>query len=137
MSPSSSLHPRRPLRFAVTLGDPAGIGPEIALRALSPPLASLAGIETLLVGERAALDAVRALAPDSAMPPIVEVEPGATSALDLPPAALALVDPVRVSRPIAFGASGVEIGLVMAPSPRARAAPSARRRSSGSTASPG
>jgi hypothetical protein len=45
----------RPLRFAVTLGDPAGIGPEIALGTLLSPLASnapLTAIETS--GERAA-----------------------------------------------------------------------------------
>jgi 4-hydroxythreonine-4-phosphate dehydrogenase len=96
----------RPLRFAVTLGDPAGIGPEIALRALSPPLASLAGIEVVLVGERAALDAIRHLVPGGEALTFVEVDAAADCPLDLPPGALALFDPVRTPRPIAFGTSG-------------------------------
>lgn len=98
----------RPRRFAVTLGDPAGIGPEIALRALLPPLAALAPVdrlETLLVGERAALDAVRHLVPGGEALRFVDVDDVADRPLDLPPGAFALLDPVRVPRNVTLGAS--------------------------------
>jgi len=96
----------RPRRFAVTLGDPAGIGPEIALRSLLPPSAPLGHVETILVGERAALDAVRPLVPGAEAVTFVDVDAAPDRAIDLPPGAVGLLDPVRAARPITFGASG-------------------------------
>jgi 4-hydroxythreonine-4-phosphate dehydrogenase len=44
----------RPL--AITMGDPAGIGPEVALRALADP--ALAGLDLVLVAHRPTVEAV-------------------------------------------------------------------------------
>jgi 4-hydroxythreonine-4-phosphate dehydrogenase len=57
-SPSGARHPQKPL--AVTLGDAAGIGPEVAARVLAARAAapaSGAGVPLLLVGARWALEA--------------------------------------------------------------------------------
>ena len=93
----------RPLRFALTLGDPAGIGPEIALRSLVEPVG---GVEIVLVGERAALDAVQALVPGEILDQVEELAPEALSTNPIPAGAIALVDPVGRRRPVELGTSG-------------------------------
>ncbi len=55
-----------PLTIAVTCGDPAGIGPEVALKALADGLP--VGVEALLVGPRAVWEEARELLP--APPPL-------------------------------------------------------------------
>jgi 4-hydroxythreonine-4-phosphate dehydrogenase len=96
--------PRR-LRLALTLGDPAGIGPEIALRALATPPA---GVDFVLVGERAALAAARSLVPEFDCDRLVETTPAALAGESargpVPP--VALLDPVGERRALAFGRSG-------------------------------
>jgi 4-hydroxythreonine-4-phosphate dehydrogenase len=105
----------RPRRFALTLGDPAGIGPEIALRALAARLAprlapglapGLEDVEVLLVGERAALEAALPLVPELDRDALVEVDAAADRGFDLARGAVALLDPVARQRAIEFGASG-------------------------------
>lgn len=46
------MHPDRPLKLALTLGDPAGIGPEVILKALADPVDAV-GVTT--IGSRAIL----------------------------------------------------------------------------------
>jgi 4-hydroxythreonine-4-phosphate dehydrogenase len=46
------LHPARELKLAVTLGDPAGIGPEVILKALADPIEAL---RVTTIGSRAIL----------------------------------------------------------------------------------
>src|SRR5262245_26582969 len=94
---------KRARRFAITLGDPAGIGPEIALRALEEPLGSIESErpEIVLVGERSAIDAVRGLAPATVLERIAEASAGEVGR----GAPLALLDPVGERRTIELGAS--------------------------------
>jgi 4-hydroxythreonine-4-phosphate dehydrogenase len=96
--------PSAPRILAVTLGDPAGIGPEIVLRALAagPPAGSAA---TLLIGERAALEAARPLVPGFPWERLHEVTAPDRARL-LAPGGLALLDPVGDRRTIRFGESG-------------------------------
>lgn len=47
-------HERKQVRLAVTLGDPAGIGPEVVLKALVQPVA---GAKVTVVGQRSLLEA--------------------------------------------------------------------------------
>jgi len=55
--------------LALTLGDPAGIGPEIALQLLRAPPA---GVRLLVLGSREALARAAARTPDAALPPDVD-----------------------------------------------------------------
>jgi 4-hydroxythreonine-4-phosphate dehydrogenase len=89
--------------LAFTQGDPAGIGPEVILKALAgrPPDG---GLRPLIVAERAALEAVRPLVPEFNFDRLVEVAaPERGALLSLPDAAVALVDPVAAPREIEFG----------------------------------
>jgi 4-hydroxythreonine-4-phosphate dehydrogenase len=93
--------PRRILAF--TSGDPAGIGPEVVLKALAarPPAGDLV---PLVVAERAALEAVRPLVPALDFDRLVEVSsPERGALLSLPGDSIALVDPVAAPREIEFG----------------------------------
>ncbi|HEY4372199.1 MAG TPA: 4-hydroxythreonine-4-phosphate dehydrogenase PdxA [Burkholderiales bacterium] len=75
-------------RIAISLGDPAGIGPEIALKAALDE-----GVRQLcvpvLVGDRGALETHAAACGLS--PEIIEVQPEAVRALDLPAHSVALI----------------------------------------------
>jgi 4-hydroxythreonine-4-phosphate dehydrogenase len=107
MTAVNRIQPRRPRRFALTLGDPAGVGPEIALRALAADRSEpLDGVEVVLVGERAALAAALPLVPEIDRDALVEVHPAADAAFGLARGAVALFDPVGRARTIAFGESG-------------------------------
>ncbi len=90
--------------LALTQGDPAGIGPELALKLAAAP----GGWRLLLVAEAAALESVRALVPAAAdlaferfdrLPSREEIE-------RLAPDAAALVDPVGEARRVTPGESG-------------------------------
>ena len=50
--PEPHASPRSRVRLAVTMGDPAGIGPEVALKAIATPAVS-ARVEPILVGDLA------------------------------------------------------------------------------------
>lgn len=62
------MSPDRPLKLAVTLGDPAGIGPEVILKALNDPIEAAS---VTVIGSRTILqqtyDKLRSLAPSSAL----------------------------------------------------------------------
>jgi 4-hydroxythreonine-4-phosphate dehydrogenase len=94
--------------LALTQGDPAGVGPEILLRALGAGGAvELGGSLPLLVGERAAFEAVFQLVPGFERSRLLEVASPSRAALEaLPPGAVGLLDPVGERRTIRFGASG-------------------------------
>ena len=99
------MKPKRIL--AITGGDPAGIGPEIVLKALAAPAAGREPWVPLVVAERAALEAVRALAPGFAWERLVEVgSPSRAALAALPAGAVALADPVGARRTLRLGESG-------------------------------
>ena len=89
--------PSRPL-IAVTLGDPAGIGPEIALQAaLHPTVAAQARV--CLVGERHALQAAAAaLSVETPLCPTTDPD-GAVYASDT----VTLIDTATLASPLAWG----------------------------------
>jgi 4-hydroxythreonine-4-phosphate dehydrogenase len=91
--------------LALTQGDPAGIGPEILLKACAGPAAP--GERLLLLAERAALEAVRALVPAGLWERLVFLERTPTRATleALDPATLAVLDPVAERRGITLGTS--------------------------------
>jgi len=107
-----STGPLRPLRLALTQGDPAGIGPEILLGVLAPALGSgPAAWQPLLVAERAALDALRSSLPGApwdrlrylpGMPEAAELDALAAADGDAVP----VVDPVATRRTVVPGNSG-------------------------------
>jgi len=91
---------------AVTGGDPAGIGPEIALRALLEVDAEL-GLLPLLVVEWAALEALRERAPRFDPGRLVALRSGERTELEsLPEGAIGVLDPVGEPRTVNLGTSG-------------------------------
>jgi 4-hydroxythreonine-4-phosphate dehydrogenase len=90
--------------LALTAGDPAGIGPEIALAALAAE--RLEGVVPLLVGERAAFEAVRPLVPAFPWDRLLEVASPDRAALEALAGRVALLDPVGERRRTTFGVSG-------------------------------
>jgi 4-hydroxythreonine-4-phosphate dehydrogenase len=90
--------------LALTAGDPAGIGPEIALTALAAE--RVEGSVPLLVGERAAFESVRALVPSFPWDRLTEVSSPGRAALESLAGGIALLDPVAERRAIRFGQSG-------------------------------
>lgn len=91
--------------LAFTQGDPAGIGPEILLRAVAADLlGASANYRPLLVAERVALAAVAGLVPEFPWDRLVELAaPDAEALARLPAAAIALLDPVGERRSIRLG----------------------------------
>ncbi len=118
-----STRPPRPLRLALTQGDPAGIGPEILLGVLAMQSAAAAGDgaerslprlpawQPLLVAERAALDALRSSLPGAPWDRLRYL-PGMPAAADLDALAAAggdavpVLDPVATSRTVVPGSPG-------------------------------
>ncbi|HXO27835.1 MAG TPA: 4-hydroxythreonine-4-phosphate dehydrogenase PdxA [Thermoanaerobaculia bacterium] len=128
-------HPSRPLRLALTQGDPAGIGPEILLGVLTLALESAPAAgdgaersllrsprsprsprlppawQPLLVAERAALDALRSSLPGAPWDRLHYL-PGMPQAAELEALAAAggdavpVLDPVAVRRTVVPGNSG-------------------------------
>jgi 4-hydroxythreonine-4-phosphate dehydrogenase len=119
--------PPRPLRLALTQGDPAGIGPEILLGVLAMKSAAGDGAERslrrsprsprlppwqpLLVAERAALDTLRSSLPGApwdrlrylpGMPEAAELDALAAAGGDAVP----VLDPVATRRTVVPGSSG-------------------------------
>lgn len=94
--------------LALTQGDPAGIGPEIVLRAAFEPGA--ADWRPLLIAERAALDAVLPLLErdghDRSRLRFLGDRPSRAELEALPAGVVAVVDPVGESRRLVLGASG-------------------------------
>ncbi len=91
--------------LAFTLGDPAGIGPEIVLRALAAEEGR--DFVPVVVGERAALADALALVPTFDRQRLLEIAPPVPSELAaLALDAVVLVDPVGTRRAIRFGESG-------------------------------
>lgn len=101
----------KPTILALTQGDPAGIGPEILLKALAAAAASgdrfsaPASPTFLLIAERAALDAVAALVPGFPWDRLVEVQSPDREALTRLAGQIALLDPVAHRRPVELGRS--------------------------------
>src|SRR4028119_1801979 len=109
---------RRP-RLALTQGDPAGIGPEILLKLLTPAAAPGEGAasgeplwEPLIIAERAALEVLRPVLPQAEDIPWERFRylGGLPSAEELDAigrdGGIPVVDPVGTSRPLTFGDSG-------------------------------
>ncbi len=92
--------------LALTQGDPAGIGPEIVLRALAEE-GPAPGWLPLVVAERPAIEAVRDLAPGFGWERWVPVTAPGRAALDaLAPGSVAWLDPVGARREMRLGESG-------------------------------
>jgi 4-hydroxythreonine-4-phosphate dehydrogenase len=94
-----------PIPLAVTLGDPTGIGPEVALRALAEVLSDEPSSHFVLVGDRglvARLGGVPGLGAD--LPPYVSDAPGA-SRVRLADPASPLPDGLRPGNPAAANAA--------------------------------
>ena len=101
--------------LAFTQGDPAGIGPEVVLRALAAR-APAPELVPLVVAERAALEAVRPLLAGFDFDRLTEVSsPERGALLSLPDHSVALVDPVAAPREIEFGEPTAADALVTAP----------------------
>lgn len=122
-----STRPPRPLRLALTQGDPAGIGPEILLGVLAMEPAAAAGDgaersrrrsprlpapwQPLLVAERAALDALRSSLPGAPWERLRYL-PGMPDAAELDALAAAgggavpVLDPVATRRTVVPGSPG-------------------------------
>jgi 4-hydroxythreonine-4-phosphate dehydrogenase len=120
--------PRRPLRLALTQGDPAGIGPEILLKLVSgaasveePPALAEAlaaagrGWQPLLVAERAALEALRSSLPGApwgrlryldGAPGAAELDAIAAGAGTGAAGCIPVLDPVGAGRAVMPGTSG-------------------------------
>jgi 4-hydroxythreonine-4-phosphate dehydrogenase len=98
--------PRPPL-LAISQGDPAGIGPEIVLKALAAPPAG-STVRLLVVAERVALEAAAASLPKAPLERLVYLPSTPTRAAveALPPEAIAVFDPVGERRRLEFGRSG-------------------------------
>lgn len=96
-----------PPLLAVTQGDPAGIGPEIILKALSAPSAAEGG-RPLIFAERAALEATAAtLAPGVLERFVFLASPPSRARIEsLPADAIAVFDPVGERRRLELGVSG-------------------------------
>ena len=92
--------------LALTQGDPAGVGPEVVLKALAAEPADSEFVP-LMVAERAALDAVRPLVGGFDWDRIVELaSPSRAALLALPAGSVALLDPVGEPRAIELGETG-------------------------------
>jgi len=92
--------------LAFTQGDPAGIGPEIALKLLSERGAG-GDFVPLVIAERAALEALRGALPEAPWARLVYLDsPPARADLESIGDAIPVFDPVGEPRPIAFGHSG-------------------------------
>ena len=92
--------------LALTQGDPAGIGPEILLKLLSAGRELRAApYVPLVVAERAALEAVAALAPDFPWDRVIEVDSPDRAALAALGGRIGLLDPVRERRRVEPGRS--------------------------------
>lgn len=98
----------RPI-FAVTQGDPAGIGPEIALKALEAPAVGRL-YQVLLVAERAALEPLRPLVGETTWKRLrfLERVPLRSELARLEPLAVPVLDPVGRSREVTPGLSRLE-----------------------------
>lgn len=92
--------------LALTQGDPAGIGPEILLKALAGRSWEASSPPVLLIAERAALEAVAKLAPGFPWDRLVAVESPDRAALSRLSGRIALLDPVGSRRTIELGRSG-------------------------------
>jgi 4-hydroxythreonine-4-phosphate dehydrogenase len=91
--------------LALTQGDPAGVGPEVLLKALAARAPEREFVP-LVVAERAALEAVRPLVAGFDWDRLTAVEaPTRASLADLEPGTVALFDPVGEPRAIEFGES--------------------------------
>jgi 4-hydroxythreonine-4-phosphate dehydrogenase len=95
--------------FAITQGDPAGIGPEIALKALAAR-ANLAEFQPLLIAERAALEAVRSIVPEGIWDRLhfLEQIPLRKELARFEAGVVPVYDPVRRPRWVRPGLSGPE-----------------------------
>lgn len=103
--------------LALTQGDPAGIGPEILLRSVAARTAAGTATaatfataqvpthSTLLIAERAALEAVAALVPEFPWDRLVEVHSPDRATLARLAGQIALLDPVGSRRRIELGRS--------------------------------
>lgn len=94
-----------PRILALTGGDPAGIGPEVVLRALARGSAGRA--RPVVIVERSALDTALRLVPELAPGRLVEVEAATRAGLErLAPDQIGLIDPVGRRRTVRAGESG-------------------------------
>jgi len=105
-----------PLPLVLSMGDPAGIGPEIIAKAFRERPAL--GRQVVVAGDVATLrQAVRATAPESgsAAGTLMLAEVGALSGLeDVPPGCMAVVQACSLARPVPLGRVSAEAGLAAA-----------------------
>jgi len=99
--------PPRPSLVAISQGDPAGIGPEIVLKALAVA-PGRAEERYVVLAERAALEAAAATlaAPPTGRLVYLAAAPTRAAVAALPPDAIAVFDPVAQRRRIELGRSG-------------------------------
>ena len=97
----------RPPLLAITQGDPAGIGPEIVLKALAAAPAE-GGARCVVLAERAALEAAAATLPRGALDQVVYLASAPTrgDVEALPAQTIPVFDPIGERRRIELGRSG-------------------------------
>lgn len=96
-----------PRILALTGGDPAGIGPEVVLRALARGAAG--GARPVVIIERSALEGALRLVPELGPESFVEVDAATRAGLEsLAPEQIGLIDPVGRRRTVRAGESGPE-----------------------------
>jgi len=96
-----------PRILALTGGDPAGVGPEVVLRALARGAAGRA--RPVVIVERSALETALRLVPELGPGRFLEVEAATRAGLEtLAPDQIGLIDPVGRRRTVRAGESGPE-----------------------------
>jgi len=97
-----------PRILAITQGDPAGVGPEIVLRAAAAEAANGRDLRLLLFLERSALDALRGVVEDTAFAPIrfVESVPARHEWTSGDAPAVLAIDPLNHARSVEPGRPG-------------------------------
>jgi 4-hydroxythreonine-4-phosphate dehydrogenase len=100
------------LPFAITLGDPAGIGPEIIAKAFREAPDDLRGC--FVAGDAACLRRGAAIAAGSGLPWPVAIIGKPAEAFDLPPRCLPLLQVVKAPEPPALGQVSAEGGRIAA-----------------------
>jgi 4-hydroxythreonine-4-phosphate dehydrogenase len=116
-----ALPPSRPLRLALTQGDPAGIGPEILLKLISQAVAPGGAVaagkswQPILIAERVALEVLRPVLPGAPWERLRYLSGVSTAAAELDALAepspdgggpVLVLDPVGQRRGVAPGTSG-------------------------------
>jgi 4-hydroxythreonine-4-phosphate dehydrogenase len=103
MAAESAPPARRPITLALTQGDPAGVGPEILLKALR--LEDASAFQPILLAERVGLEALKPSLPEFPWDRLHYVSTWPAGG-PLPEGSVPVLDPVASRRAIVLGSSG-------------------------------